>query len=850
MTERGSLPAHIRGGDALYGALMRKRLAYHEAGHAVATWLAPQIGLPQIPIERIRADLRGSGPRVVTKPPEPGRCKELMPTMLVDKLSGPLTEFRYLRRPVKFLWGRHPDGQFTDSGWVAYTIDGLVSPKRKVDELFDRIYRLAMKIQHLPQFWPAAESVADALVRKGALTREEFEAIMAENCPVNECAGVPAETFPEFDTPMARDWIAQVEEGIAELPDSRYENVIEYPPRQAWILSDYYSGSELQKLAATMDTDNQILITIPKGSSVKSGQVFIAALPILEQMGPSYLDIGRITWDARASKFGNYVWGYWVQPRLDSSGSVTWTEVVTNFDEPALEGKYDSDELSGVYGHGGVLFIFVECEADDASTSSETSLQIRDLTIYINRTTAPTVDEAAAEIWTDITGSSDVETETIGSPLKGLMVDPFTNGADAIQQVLARATVPPLCGCIHGTFKCLNRPTAPTDNSRLWVVSEQLTPGLSWNVDVDRAQSKDYVALSYRYLDNELLTDPDTNGVDWPASWSRSTTTNCTAYTTGGNYFRLISNATEYTPVAYANSHAVTQGDALEMSASCYLGAYDSGSAQVGIEWRTGAGTVVSCSYVYNRSSADATQDTHRNTFVAPATAAVAVPFMRWTGRSSGAATTSLYARRLSVRTPTTAGTLKRAYYPSTPSALTDRIALIDSGSDLTDAEATESAEQAYAYYHDLYQGSVTIPYLCHNGYGQESPVDHIEAWDWVLNAGKTGPDAGPFLVSEVRHAGGIATLTIGATEGYSYESPYRLPTKGRYAGAHRQRHKLLYGKWYRRELKKDWKRYLKSTKAGHRQWKSYAAYAKAHPMPKRHPRYKVWYTDVAAQYV
>lgn len=311
------------------------------------------------------------------------------------------------------------------------------------------------------------------------------------------------------------------------------------------------------------------------------------------------------------------------------------------------------------------MFQVILRAASDGTTTAECAIQIEDMHLYIDGYAAPRVNSAAAAIWTDITGDSATVTETIGSVLTQCMVDPFTDGADAITQVLAKATTPPLCGAIHGVFKCLARPTTPPDKSRLWVVSDQLTPGLVWGVQPDKAASKDYVALTY----TQISSSPLFHGL--------------------------------------------------------------------------------------------------------PAV----------------------------------------AYYPSTPTSKTDRVALVDSGTELTAAEAAAFAEQAYAYYHDLAQGTVTIPYVCHNGYGQESPCDHIECWDWIYNAGKVDPDeAGPFLISEVTHQGGIATLTIGATEGYSYESPYRLPTKSRYVGAHRQRYRF-WSKSKRRPSGKGWH------KSGKRWW-------------------------------
>jgi len=132
-------------------------------------------------------------------------------------------------------------------------------------------------------------------------------------------------------------------------------------------------------------------------------------------------------------------------------------------------------------------------------------------------------------------------------------------------------------------------------------------------------------------------------------------------------------------------------------------------------------------------------------------------------------------------------------------------------GGDLTVVEAAFYAEQGYHYLHRLVSGPVTIPYVVQDANGNERPADVIRAWDWVQNVGSLdAATAGPFLVSEVEHQGGIATLTIGAAEAYAYNGPDRMPTKGRYVGAHRVRTKTKqrvsfaeYWKWKHRKDKK-----------------------------------------------
>lgn len=497
----------------------------------------------------------------------------------------------------------------------------------------------------------------------------------------------------------ATPWVYHV--GNVSQPDPGDPRIVVECPGQWDVLhqkEDYckgfvetrYEGAEIPSgvLAAvgttpaaniSSETDGHILLVLPKGSPIKADQgngVYVWPMGPLDTTS----DIFRVTANITTSGGGScdwYCYIHWTDP-FDYTRASTLTSGTTATGTTS----FDSGDLSGAYVHRmNALSFYLTRGADTAGLAQDESVQIRDLKIYFNRTTAPRVDQAALEIWTDITGLTDSRTEAIGSALTQCMIDPFTNGADAIQQVLAKATTPPLCGVIHNQFRCINRPTAPADNTRLWVVSDQTTPGLKWNVKPDMAQSKDYIAFTY----TQIIPSPTTTPSGLPA----------------------------------------------------------------------------------------------------------------------------------------------RIYYPSNPPNNLSRVALIDSGAELTDAEALAFAEQAYHYYHEPWQGSVTIPYKCFNGNGQECDVDHIEAWDWVYNAGKANTDeAGPFLISEVSHAGGIAILTIGATEGYSYESPYRLPTKGRYVGAHRTRRRELWTKWWKRTHK-------------------------GKPIPKKHPKwhYGAW-KEVEGKYV
>lgn len=466
--------------------------------------------------------------------------------------------------------------------------------------------------------------------------------------------------------------------------EARYEELVQVSAAAAAHLG------LLPSAAATMDTDGQLLLMIPKGGDVKTRQGIAAGYWLFGGMDPDS-HISRVTFDWVTG--GDTASMYCVAGLQE--GLYDYSSAFSFFFEnlqPPGSGSADFDvdvEFNYTYEPRAIVFM-VQDEYDVTATTADTFLQIRNLRVYIDRTTAPRVDEIVAAIDAEVRpGAPAASTEAIGAPLTAFMLDPWTTPADGIATALAKAAVPPLCGIIQNQLHIGNRPTAPPDATRLWTVSEQLTPGLEWGVEVDEEQSVDYVSVSYAVIGDATIPD----------------------------------------------------------------------------------------------------------------------------------------------------GTPQIAYYPSAPPNVAARTGLIDGG-DLTATEAAFYAEQGYHYLHDLASGPVTIPYVVQDANGNERPADVIRAWDWVQNVGSLDPaTAGPFLVSEVEHQGHIATLVVGASEAYAYNGPERMPTKGRYVGAHRVRTRTKkrvsfaeYWKWKHRKDKKKPK------------------------MPRHHARYGTirgfkW-TDVEGKYV
>lgn len=476
--------------------------------------------------------------------------------------------------------------------------------------------------------------------------------------------------------------------------ETRYDQVVELSAATLTAATGILPSNSF-----TVDTDGQILVMCPKGEVLASpsrgtaaGYYLFSGMRAGSELSPdSY--ISRVTFDwITAGDTTETIFFVGLQPSLytagmgfvegilnrsslvNGSGSIDYTADVPNIQKTLLI------EGAGI-GWGSNVF----------TPTSDTFLQIRNLRIYVDRTTAPRVDEIVAAIDADVRPDAPTaSTEAIGSPLTAFMLDPFMTPAEGIAVALTKAAVPPLCGIIQNQLVIKNRPTAPPDATRLWTVSEQLTPGLEWGVEVDEEQSVDYVVVAYNTISD--------------------------------------------------------------------LGGFPDGTPRI-------------------------------------------------------------------------------ARYPDTRPNDAARTALIDGG-DLTMAEAAFYGQQGYYYLHKLVSGPVTIPYVVRDANGAERPADVIRAWDWVQNVGSLdAATAGPFLVSEVEHQGHIATLTIGAAEAYAYNGPERMPTKGRYVGAHRVRTRtttrVSFAKYWAWKHRKD---------------------KKKPKMPRHHARYgtiRGWkWQDVEGRYV
>ena len=598
--------------------------------------------------------------------------------------------------------------------------------------------------------------------------------------------------------------------------------------------------------AATVDTSGQLLITVPDGSSVKAGQGIYVALNILDGMDANALisnTVGRFAMSPTLyTYFAVFAW-------LANS---PWSSPTQMLAMPSANGTFSFAPLIHVTNTDKCFCMAIQALGNVASTAQEDFVQLRNIQFYVDRVFAPitpTVDTAVYDIVQEVVPSAvtNATTQTIGSPLSQLMVDPHTTAADAIQSdILPRALFPPQCGISRGNLVCIPGSTAPPDPRRLWQVSEVLTPGLQWDVAPDDENRVECVAATYNVLgvNSCLVPENDDITTTWPnyaGGWDYVSATNTLVFSAGGGVyqFSVVSNSLNKNPsTTYPQGQYLTIVPGLDYRMNClaYLTSYGTGNARIGVIWYDNSYAEISRSLVMNLSAAFATETALTGVFPAPATAAYAKLVVYWYNVST-VGPYAIRVRHIDFRPAMPDGALQKLYYPAAPASFASRVGLLDVG-DATYADALTAAQQAF-YWWNIPQGTATVPYAVLNSLGQSVYADHIRQWDWIQNTGIIDPKkAGPFMITDVDHQGGIAQITVGNTDGYKYMGADREATKGRYIAAHRKR-----VKYRKREAFSTW------WHATHKKGKN----GRYPAMPKKHPKYK-WvtaykYVNVAGHY-
>jgi hypothetical protein len=549
----------------------------------------------------------------------------------------------------------------------------------------------------------------------------------------------------------------------------------------------------------SLDTDDQLLISVPIGTTFKTAQRFLAGLITLRGLAGNSI-IRRITADyAQSSYSSGAPWTPLLAVCNALNGSA-WN--VVDWISPS-NGKID--QTTGAYSADRLL---VDLYSDaDGTLTSEAFVQIRNLRLYINRTTLPTIPSAIYEALRERGIAASLESSGTWPELAQLMWDEPGTVEGHISATLGLSNTPILCGIDAGrVLRIKPRPTAPDGTSRHFVVSSALQPGMSCGVEFDAEVAKDYVACTYGLIPINSVNQPTPTSTTWPSEWGRSSTTNCNVYESGSDrWFRILNDATarncvaEYLPPdGSGHGIPVTAGH-------CYLarcrartgGAYTDGVGRIYVRWYTAADVYIATTKIKEFSVLNTTERYYEMPDLAPsmdggyeADAAYARCYMSWVGNTTG--TTSILVRDWEFREITPEGTPQIAYYPSDPGTANAKVGLVE----VERARASEAlsiAQTAHALWSAPYEGPISgLVGEITTIEGARVPVEEIRPWDWITILDAPARHRGPHFITSVHEAGGEVDINCGGDIAFHYEREITRK-RGRYIGARRKWIKPVY---------------------------------------------------------
>ena len=581
--------------------------------------------------------------------------------------------------------------------------------------------------------------------------------------------------------------------------DSTYDRWKELPVRilgQPSLL-----GTRLEAIA--VDTDRQILVTIPNGTVYKVCQGVAIGFWLFDGQDPS-ASISRVTCDVSVDP-GATQWIFELYAVADLyGGPQAALTYLGSYSVAAFNDKIDQD----ISAHDARALILYATAAANATAAQDYYIQLRNLVIYAGTQAARRIDEAIVEILDTDTGIADSsQSEAIGSALTHLVIDPDDSVAGAVEKIEALHSLPVLAGIWDaGELEVKEQPTAPPDRTRYYEVSVS-QEGVVWDVQPDEEADVDVAKVVYSPAPENECLDPHPSGASLPASWTA--TAGCSSYNEGDGYvFRLFNSAADASPTMEyrppdGSGHGIPVEAGVTYLARCraLVNGFDGGQAQVFVRWLTSDGSYCSpLSYHFIASlTADADWAWYTVCAAAPPDAAYAVLTARWYLGTTG------YSQALRVRDVefeefVDSDTQLVEYVPAPPSSPTSRIVTMQAGY-RTQVGAIAAGQQYIAHYSGQASGTVQIPDYVKDVDGRLWPLSHIRAWDWVICTDYHDPDArGPFMVTSVEVQNDVASLGIGGVDTYAYDPPEKAQARrGRFVGGRfvwKKVRRKVKGKW------------------------------------------------------
>lgn len=336
------------------------------------------------------------------------------------------------------------------------------------------------------------------VVRGGRATFEGEVAVIDDAVSPHgvECAGI-------------YDKFTRREDCSAGFVEGRYELIREYPASVARALW----GSQANP-GISVDTAGQVLFVLaPETKSPLAGSANYY-LHILDGMDAS-ANITRVTFDWVCDAFtgdiacGVYAlttpWEYlYYRPVFErdatGSGSVDWTP--------------------GDAYVRQALWFWMQQNTSPSTATKESTLQITNLRVYVNRTVAPRPDQIIAEAATSGSLCLASSTEALGSPVTQFMADPFTTRATIIET--ARALYSGIMDVgvwDDATVNVRARPTTPPQRSRWLALSlaDLVDPETGWGIVKDNEAGVDAICCSYGVIGMSGIPDGTPKSVYYPS---------------------------------------------------------------------------------------------------------------------------------------------------------------------------------------------------------------------------------------------------------------------------------------------------------------------------------------------
>lgn len=338
------------------------------------------------------------------------------------------------------------------------------------------------------------------------------------------------------------------------LVEGRYDQWIQYP--------DDIARSELPLKVATvlsLDTDGQVMFTMPKGSSINTDQgLCVYFWPLNGMRGDCY--IKAVDYDV---KCGGDAWLALVAEVDDTASPFDPSELDYGFQldfnnvlSQSSDNTDGTDDLS--YAAYDFTHARLACRGSSnmGSTKSTTEdyIQIKGLRMYLGLTSAPTLDEIVAAVDADARPDGlTPETETVGAAQTQCMCDPFSTASQFISETLTKTAYPPLCGVWANRLKIKNRPTAPDGTQKHWIVGDES----EWGVGINHEASYDYICVSFNIQGDSTYPD-GTQRLAWYPSEPASPSSEKVLLVDAGD--RTAAEAALYGQQAYYWFHELPQG--------------------------------------------------------------------------------------------------------------------------------------------------------------------------------------------------------------------------------------------------------------------------------------------------